>query len=188
MLMETVVINAGQALGLHKTKRSTDLVTRSKALAEIQEAIGLPDAPLRIECIDVSHISGTNVVASLVVFEDGIPKKKDYRQFIIEDPRDDTASIAQVVARRFKEHDEKRPYRPNLLVIDGGLPQVNAAAKALEGRSLDRASICAAQQALADDLDPPHDLHGPPEMKRHLARVLTERVLLGFLSPKVQAA
>jgi excinuclease ABC subunit C len=67
-----------------------------------------------------------------VVFEDGIPKKKDYRQFIIEDPRDDTASISQVVARRFKEHDEKRPYRPNLLVIDGGLPQVNAAAKALE--------------------------------------------------------
>jgi excinuclease ABC subunit C len=132
MLMDTVVINAAQALGLHKTKRSTDLVTRSKALAEIQEAIGLPDAPLRIECIDVSHISGTNVVASLVVFEDGIPKKKDYRQFIIEDPRDDTASIAQVVARRFKEHDEKRPYRPNLLVIDGGLPQVNAAAKALE--------------------------------------------------------
>jgi len=132
MLMETVLINAGQALGLHKTKRSTDLVTRSKALAEIQAAIGLPDAPLRIECIDVSHISGTNVVASLVVFEDGIPKKKDYRQFIIEDPRDDTASISQVVARRFKEHDEKRPYRPNLLVIDGGLPQVNAAAKALE--------------------------------------------------------
>ncbi|MCF8554716.1 MAG: excinuclease ABC subunit UvrC [Candidatus Nanopelagicales bacterium] len=132
MLMDTVLINAGQALGLHKTKRSTDLVTRSKALAEIQEALGLTDAPLRIECIDVSHISGTNVVASLVVFEDGIPKKKDYRQFIIEDPRDDTASIAQVVTRRFKDHDEKRPYRPNLLVIDGGLPQVNAAAKALE--------------------------------------------------------
>lgn len=76
MLMDTVQINAGQALGLHKTKRSTDLVTRSKALAEIQEAIGLPDAPLRIECIDVSHISGTNVVASLVVFEDGIPKRR----------------------------------------------------------------------------------------------------------------
>ncbi len=132
MLMDTVLINAGQALGLHKTKRSTDLVTRSKALAEIQEALGLTDAPLRIECIDVSHISGTYVVASLVVFEDGIPKKKDYRQFIIEDPRDDTASIAQVVSRRFKDHDEKRPYRPNLLVIDGGLPQVNAAAKALE--------------------------------------------------------
>ena len=132
MLMETVLVNAGQALGLHKTKRSTDLVTRSKALAEMQDALGLMDAPLRIECIDVSHISGTNVVASLVVFEDGIPKKKDYRQYIIEDPRDDTASIAQVVARRFKDHDEKRPYRPNLLVIDGGLPQVNAAARALE--------------------------------------------------------
>ena len=132
ILMETVIANAGGALGIHKTKRSADLVTRSKALAEIQLALGLPDAPLRIECIDVSHISGTNVVASLVVFEDGIPRKKDYRQFIITDPRDDTASIAQVVTRRFKEHEEMRPYRPNLLVIDGGLPQVNAAAKALE--------------------------------------------------------
>ncbi len=132
ILMETVLANAGGALGIHKTKRSADLVTRSIALAEIQVALGLPDAPLRIECIDVSHISGTNVVASLVVFEDGIPRKKDYRQFIINDPRDDTASIAQVVTRRFKEHEELRPYRPNLLVIDGGLPQVNAAAKALE--------------------------------------------------------
>ena len=132
ILMETVIANAGGALGIHKTKRSADLVTRSKALAEIQFALGLPDAPLRIECIDVSHISGTNVVASLVVFEDGIPRKKDYRQFIITEPRDDTASIAQVVTRRFKEHEEMRPYRPNLLVIDGGLPQVNAAAKALE--------------------------------------------------------
>lgn len=132
ILMETVIANAGGALVIHKTKRSADLVTRSKALAEIQVALGLPDAPLRIECIDISHISGTNVVASLVVFEDGIPRKKDYRQFIITDPRDDTASIAQVVTRRFKEHDEVRPYRPNLLVIDGGLPQVNAAAKALE--------------------------------------------------------
>lgn len=132
ILMETVMANAGGALGIHKSKRSADLVTRSKALAEIQIALGLPDAPLRIECIDVSHISGTNVVASLVVFEDGIARKKDYRQFIINDPRDDTASIAQVVTRRFKEHEEMRPYRPNLLVIDGGLPQVNAAAKALE--------------------------------------------------------
>jgi excinuclease ABC subunit C len=131
-LMETVKSNADQALMLHKSKRSADLVTRSQALAEIQQALDLPDAPLRIECIDVSHISGTNVVASLVVFEDGIPRKKDYRHFIIEDPRDDTASIAQVVDRRFKQHDEARPYRPNLLVIDGGLPQVNAAAKALE--------------------------------------------------------
>ena len=136
ILMETVANNAGQALALHKSKRSSDLVTRSQALAEIQDALGLPDAPLRIECIDVSHISGTNVVASLVVFEDGIPKKKDYRHFIIDDPRDDTASIAQVVERRFKQHDEARPYRPNLLVIDGGLPQVNAAAKALEAQGV----------------------------------------------------
>jgi excinuclease ABC subunit C len=135
-LMETVTSNAEQALMSHKSKRSADLVTRTQALAEIQTALGLPDAPLRIECIDVSHISGTNVVGSLVVFEDGVPRKKDYRHFIIEDPRDDTASIAQVVNRRFKQHDEARPYRPNLLVIDGGLPQVNAAAKALEANGV----------------------------------------------------
>lgn len=132
-LMETVVANAHQALVSHKSKRSSDLVTRSQALTEIQEALGLASAPLRIECIDVSHIQGTNVVASLVVFEDGLPFKKDYRRFIIEDPRDDTASIKQVVMRHFAQVDEKahRPYRPNLLVIDGGLPQVNAAAQAL---------------------------------------------------------
>lgn len=132
-LMETVVSNAHQALVSHKSKRSSDLVTRSQALTEIQEALGLASAPLRIECIDVSHIQGTNVVASLVVFEDGLPFKKDYRRFIIEDPRDDTASIKQVVSRHFAQVDEKahRPYRPNLLVIDGGQPQVNAAAQAL---------------------------------------------------------
>ena len=132
-LMETVVANAHHALVSHKSKRSSDLVTRSQALTEIQEALGLASAPLRIECIDVSHIQGTNVVASLVVFEDGLPFKKDYRRFIIEDPRDDTASIRQVVTRHFAQVDEKahRPYRPNLLVIDGGLPQVNAAAQAL---------------------------------------------------------
>ena len=132
-LMETVVSNAQQALVSHKSKRSSDLVTRSQALTEIQEALALASAPLRIECIDVSHIQGTNVVASLVVFEDGLPFKKDYRRFIIEDPRDDTASIKQVVMRHFANTNEQshRPYRPNLLVIDGGQPQVNAAAQAL---------------------------------------------------------
>ena len=132
-LMETVVSNAAQALVSHKSKRSSDLVTRSQALTEIQEALSLATAPLRIECIDVSHIQGTNVVASLVVFEDGLPLKKDYRRFIIENPRDDTASIKQVVLRHFANASEQahRPYRPNLLVIDGGLPQVNAAAQAL---------------------------------------------------------
>ena len=132
-LMETVVSNAQQALTSHKLKRSADLVTRSQALSEIQDALGLASPPLRMECIDVSHIQGTNVVASLVVFEDGMPYKKDYRRFIIENPRDDTASIKQVISRHFAEKEEAahRPYRPNLLVIDGGLPQVNAAAQAL---------------------------------------------------------
>lgn len=132
-LMDTVLANAQQALVSHKSKRSADLVTRSTALSQIQEALGLAAAPLRIECIDVSHTMGTNVVASVVVFEDGLPFKKDYRHFIIEDPRDDTASIHQVVSRHFAHHTEAahRPYRPNLLVVDGGQPQVNAAARAL---------------------------------------------------------
>lgn len=131
-LMESVVINASQALVSHKSKRSTDLIARTQAMNEIQEALGMARAPLRIECIDVSHIQGTNVVASLVVFEDGLPAKKDYRHFIIENVRDDTMSIAEVVTRRFKNVQEvSGPYRPNLLVIDGGLPQVNSAATAL---------------------------------------------------------
>ena len=131
-LMDTVMMNATQALVAHKARRSTDLVSRSKALSEIQQALSLEEAPLRIECVDVSHIQGTNVVASLVVFEDGLAKKKDYRSFIIENPRDDTASIHQVVSRRFATPEASAgPYRPNLLVIDGGLPQVNAAQRAL---------------------------------------------------------
>jgi len=131
-LMDTVMMNTIQALSAHKARRSTDLVSRSKALAEIQHALSLEEAPLRIECVDVSHIQGTNVVASLVVFEDGLAKKKDYRSFIIANPRDDTASIHQVVSRRFTTAEASTgPYRPNLLVIDGGLPQVNAAQRAL---------------------------------------------------------
>ena len=132
-MLDTVLTNASQALVSHKSKRSADLVTRSSALSQIQEALGLASAPLRIECIDVSHISGTNVVASLVVFEDGLPFKKDYRRFIIDNPRDDTESIHQVVVRQFGQRTEQahRPYRPSLLVVDGGQPQVNAAAKAL---------------------------------------------------------
>jgi excinuclease ABC subunit C len=133
-LLETVYENARQALVSHKSKRSTDLVSRSQALSEIQQSLNLDDALLRIECIDVSHISGSDVVASLVVFEDGLPNRKEYRHYIIENPRDDTASIHQVVTRRFAKQSESetaRRYKPSLLVIDGGLPQVNAAAKAL---------------------------------------------------------
>lgn len=131
-LLETVFTNAGQALVSHKSKRSTDLIARTQALNELQEALGLARAPLRIECIDVAHIQSTNVVASLVVFEDGLPLKKDYRHYLVEGLPDDTRRIAQVVERRFAAHKEQSgPYRPNLLVIDGGLPQVNAAARAL---------------------------------------------------------
>lgn len=94
-LAKTVVDNAEQALRLHKSKRAGDISTRSAALQELQEALGTEDALLRIECYDASHTQGTNVVASMVVFEDGLPKKSEYRKFAItgEAARDDTASM-----------------------------------------------------------------------------------------------
>ena len=105
-LMETVARNAGQALTLHKVHRAGDLTTRAKALQEIQEALDLPEAPLRIECYDVSHIQGSNIVASMVVFEDGLPRKSEYRRFTIKtvDGSDDVASIREVISRRFKRY------------------------------------------------------------------------------------
>lgn len=108
-LMETATTNAAQALAQHKLKRSGDLTSRSAALQELQEALWMDSSPLRIECIDVSHIQGTDVVASLVVFEDGLPKKSDYRRYKIRDAAgdghsDDVASIAEVVRRRFLRH------------------------------------------------------------------------------------
>jgi excinuclease ABC subunit C len=140
--LDTVEKNAKEALVQHKLKRSSDLTTRSQALKEIQEHLGLPDAPLRIECIDISHTQGSNVVASLVVFEDGLAKKRDYRHFAIhgEAAADDTASMYDVVSRRFSryleqmssdEPDDRFGYRPSLLVVDGAGPQVAAATKAL---------------------------------------------------------
>jgi excinuclease ABC subunit C len=125
---------------LYKTKRSTDFTARADALAGIQKALSLEDAPLRIECFDVSHLAGTDVVASMVVFEDGLPKKDHYRRFSIENTTDDTDSIYQVLSRRLKYLKEgdseldatKFAYRPSLLVVDGGLPQVNAAARAIK--------------------------------------------------------
>src|SRR5699024_9483673 len=135
----------------HKAKRSSDLTTRSQALADLQDALDLPNSPLRIECYDISHTGGTNQVGSMVVFEDGLPKKKDYRQFNIqgeqgEGARDDTAAMYEVIHRRFSSYlkekeqsitdEEGEPrrfaYPPNLAVVDGGEPQVGAAALALE--------------------------------------------------------
>ena len=152
-LAETVHRNAKEALQQHKLKRAGDFTARSAALQNIQESLGLADAPLRIECVDISHVQGTDVVASLVVFEDGLPRKSDYRHFAIreaagEGRSDDVASIAEVTRRRFARHvhsqqqhlDELAPegksrkfaYPPNLYVVDGGAPQVNAAQAVLD--------------------------------------------------------
>jgi len=159
-LAETVRRNAQDALAQHKLKRAGDFTARSAALQSIQDALGLENAPLRIECVDISHVQGTDVVASLVVFEDGLPRKSDYRHYAIRDAAgdgrsDDVASIAEVTRRRFHRHlrdtqppvdepepdaagqqDASRPrrfaYPPNLFVVDGGAPQVNAAAAVLD--------------------------------------------------------
>jgi excinuclease ABC subunit C len=151
-LAETVQRNARDALTQHKLKRAGDFTARSAALQSIQEALGLADAPLRIECVDISHVQGTDVVASLVVFEDGLPRKSDYRHYAIREAAgdgrsDDVASIAEVTRRRFARHvsdlqntnmftaegkSRRFAYPPNLYVVDGGAPQVNAAATVLE--------------------------------------------------------
>ncbi|MBY6364516.1 excinuclease ABC subunit UvrC [Rhodococcoides corynebacterioides] len=156
-LAETVARNAKEALQQHKMKRAGDFTSRSAALQGIQEALDLDSAPLRIECIDISHVQGTDVVASLVVFEDGLPRKSDYRHYAIKEAAgdgrsDDVASIAEVTRRRFLRHGKDsggdlapeaaldphtgRPrrfaYPPNLFVVDGGAPQVAAAAAVLD--------------------------------------------------------
>ena len=103
-LLETVARNAAQAFVQHKLKRASDLTARSQALSELQEALGLADPPLRIECFDVSHVQGTNVVASMVVFEDGLPRKSEYRRFAIRGRGGDTDWIAEAVGRRFARY------------------------------------------------------------------------------------
>ncbi|CDO26440.1 excinuclease ABC subunit C [Mycolicibacterium mageritense DSM 44476 = CIP 104973] len=158
-LAETVGRNAQEALAQHKLKRAGDFNARSEALQSIQDGLGLADAPLRIECVDISHVQGTDVVASLVVFEDGLPRKSDYRHYAIreaagEGRSDDVASIAEVTRRRFLRHvadaqpdpaAEQRPrrfaYPPNLFVVDGGAPQVNAAATVLEELGVDDVAV-----------------------------------------------
>lgn len=199
-LAETVHRNAVQALQLHKLKRAGDLTTRSVALQGIQDALGLDTAPLRIECVDISHIQGTDVVASLVVFEDGLPKKSDYRHFAIKEAAgdgrsDDVASIAEVTRRRFLRHREivdkaaaramqeaesfddggdlapeigvdpttGRPrrfaYPPNLYIVDGGAPQVAAAAAVLADLGVTDVAVAGLAKRLEevwvpDDEDP----------------------------------
>ena len=183
-LAETVARNAAEAFTQHKLRRAGDLTARSAALQEIQDALGLDSAPLRIECVDVSHVQGTNVVASLVVFEDGLAKKSDYRRFEVRDGAagGDVASIAEVVRRRFRRHvadaarddtardgsneagdrherpgidpDTGRPrkfaYPPNLLVVDGGQPQVEAAADVLADLGVTDVAVCGLAKRLEE--------------------------------------
>ncbi|MDH5277819.1 MAG: excinuclease ABC subunit UvrC, partial [Actinomycetota bacterium] len=144
-LLETVRQNAAHSLALHKLRRSGDLTARSQALQDLQDQLGLDEAPLRIECFDVSHLGGTDTVASMVVFEDGVPRKSEYRRFSLPDldRPDDVAAMHQVLTRRFERGRAERSedeevgqrrrfaYPPNLLVVDGGAPQVGAAAAAL---------------------------------------------------------
>ncbi|MFD0022113.1 excinuclease ABC subunit UvrC [Streptomyces sp. NPDC058382] len=233
-LMATVQRNAQQALGLHKTKRASDLTTRSRALEEIAEALGLDTAPLRIECFDISHLQGDDVVASMVVFEDGLARKGEYRRFQIKtfEGQDDVRSMHEVIGRRFRRYlhekertgeweetpaesgpvpsapaptgpaptgpaptgpvpaaavpagtapdaaapdaaasdaaaerreDDGRPkrfaYPPQLLVVDGGQPQVAAAKRALDELGIDDIAVCGLAKRLEevwlpDDDDP----------------------------------
>ena len=158
-LMKTVAENARHSLALHKSRRAGDITTRSASLVELQEALELPEPLMRIECYDISHVQGTNVVASMVVFEDGLPAKSAYRKFSVsgDAARDDTASMYDVITRRFKRYlteqqqraqagpqrsgevasdahaqePTKFAYPPNLVLVDGGPPQVAAAQAAL---------------------------------------------------------
>ncbi|MCX4914013.1 excinuclease ABC subunit UvrC [Streptomyces sp. NBC_00687] len=213
-LMETVQRNALQALALHKTKRASDLTTRSRALEEIAEALDLDSAPLRIECYDISHLQGDDVVASMVVFEDGLQRKSEYRRFQIKGfaGQDDVRSMHEVITRRFRRYlvekektgewtdgadtsaeapssvaagpepgteadgtpggevpeitfteDDGRPkrfaYPPQLVVVDGGRPQVAAAKRALDELGIDDIAVCGLAKRLEevwlpDDDDP----------------------------------
>jgi excinuclease ABC subunit C len=198
-LMETVERNARQALVLHKTKRASDLTTRSRALEEIAGGLGLDSAPLRIECYDISHLQGDDVVASMVVFEDGLQRKSEYRRFQIKGfaGQDDVRSMHEVITRRFRRYlaekektgewaadgdggtpgtpdgaaadalavggeapdgdlkdDDGRPrkfaYPPQLVVVDGGRPQVAAAQRALDELGIDDIAVCGLAKRLEE--------------------------------------
>jgi excinuclease ABC subunit C len=178
-LLTTVARNAAESLALHKTKRASDLTTRSRALHEIMDALELDAAPLRIECYDVSNLQGTHVVASMIVFEDGLARKSEYRRFSIRGTggTDDVASIHEVVSRRFRRYLEEREatgeldvlggsaagsvaeesprqrkfaYPPNLLVIDGGPAQVAAAVRALDELGIDDVAVCGLAKRLEE--------------------------------------
>lgn len=198
-LMATVARNAQQSLALHKTKRASDLTTRSRALQEIAEALQLDSVPLRIECFDISHLQGEDVVASMVVFEDGLARKSEYRRFQIKgfEGQDDVRSMHEVISRRFRRYLREREetgewavpeaddpgqqpeaghpaggrageelpsgpidpetgrprrfaYPPQLLVVDGGQPQVAAARRALDELGIDDVALCGLAKRLEE--------------------------------------
>ncbi|MGI9196587.1 MAG: excinuclease ABC subunit UvrC [Candidatus Nanopelagicales bacterium] len=192
-LLETVTRNAEQRLALHKARRSGDLTARSIALRELQECLGLAEAPLRIETIDVSHLGGQDVVGSLVVFEDGAVRPGERRTFAIsgEGSRDDTAAIREIVSRRFRPRDAREgrrtfAYSPQLLVVDGGRPQVEAAALALREREVEGVTVIGIAKRLeevwrADRPDPiilPRSSEGLYLLQR--MRDEAHRVAIGF--------
>jgi len=174
-LLQTVARNAGESMAQHKMRRASDLTTRSRALHEIQDALGLEQAPLRIECYDVSNLQGTHVVASMVVFEDGLARKSEYRRFSIHGTggEGDVASVHEVITRRFRRYLEEREatgeldilgdpagafeparrkfaYPPNLVVIDGGAAQVDAAVRALAELGIDDIAVCGLAKRLEE--------------------------------------
>ena len=153
-LLSTASQNAKHALTNYKLKRVSDFSARAEALSGLQKALGLENAPLRIECYDISHLSGSGTVGSMVVFEDGLPRKDQYRKFNLE-TADDTESIYQVLLRRLKylasdEPGEKFSYRPSLLVIDGGLPQLHAAERALTDSGIAEMSVISLAKRLEE--------------------------------------
>jgi excinuclease ABC subunit C len=156
-LATTALENAEHSLALYKTRRTADFTARSESLSALARALDLKEAPLRIECYDVSHLSGTNIVASMVVFEDGLAKKNQYRQFNIESAADDTDAIYQVLSRRLKylrdpeSLDEgKFSYLPSLIVVDGGPGQVAAGARAILESPVPQLALCGLAKRLEE--------------------------------------
>ncbi|MEN9604030.1 MAG: hypothetical protein RL545_719, partial [Actinomycetota bacterium] len=139
-LLETAQTNAEHTLRNYKLKRASDFTARSEALGNLQDALSLENPPLNIECFDVSHLAGTGVVASKVVFVDGKPKKDLYRRYSVASATDDTDAMNQVLERRFRAMLEDEA-RPDLIVVDGAKPQVNAAVKAALKMGIDDVAI-----------------------------------------------
>ena len=143
-LLNTAEVNAGSTLARHKSKRSSDLTARTQALQELHVDLDLPEPPLRIECIDVSTLQGADTVASVVVFEDALPKKSDYRTFRIRaEAADDLAAVSEVVRRRYRTEADREDgrYPTSLLVVDGGPAQARAARDALREVGMERIPV-----------------------------------------------